>query len=195
MKEIWKDIEGYENFYQISNYGNVKRKKYVSIDTLGRRKVFQETFVKTYKDNNGYYMVDLNHKRYRVHRLVAMAFVPNPNNYKEINHIDGNKSNEHFKNLEWCSHKYNYEHALKTGLLDSARKKWSESLKKRKIWVKSVSVSSKKVVSFDKNLNKLKEFNSLADAGRYYNIHAQRVWQLCNGIRKFNNGITFRYGE
>lgn len=70
-------------------------------------------------DGYEYVTLRLNHKKrsFRVHRLVAEAFVPNPNNLPEVNHIDGNKTNNKSTNLEWCSHRDNIEHALNTGLI------------------------------------------------------------------------------
>ena len=95
--EIWRDVIGFENLYLVSNLGNV-----YSIHSKKQLKL---------KDNKGYYNVTLfkNGKRYYkiVHRLVAEAFIPNPNNFKEINHKDENKINNNVDNLEWCDAKYN----------------------------------------------------------------------------------------
>ncbi len=98
MKEIWKPISGYENLYNISNLGNVFSIK-------------SNRNIKPTKNYKGYLMVGLckNKKRKNclVHRLVAGAFIDNPNNLPEINHKDENPSNNVVFNLEWCTHKYN----------------------------------------------------------------------------------------
>ena len=107
MQEIWKDVIGYEGKYQISNLGNVKSLK--SFDLNGK-----PIILKTH-DVRGYVAVNLyqNNKieNALVHRLVAIHFIPNENNYKEVNHKDENKRNNCVDNLEWCTHKYNMNYA------------------------------------------------------------------------------------
>ena len=111
--EIWKPIIGWEDIYAISNYGYVKNiitNKYIAGDI----------------NNFGYHRVTLYnnnfHKRYFRHRLVAMHFIENPNNYKFVNHIDGIKSNNSIYNLEWCDQSYNEKHAFKMGLRKKVNK-------------------------------------------------------------------------
>jgi len=118
IEEIWKDVVGYEGYYQISRFGQVKR---VSQDKKTRR--IRNKYIPPLKKTigtTGYYhvhlAVDKNHKNYRVHRLVAAAFIPNPENKPCINHIDGNKLNNHVSNLEWCTMKENSQHAVRIGL-------------------------------------------------------------------------------
>lgn len=121
--EIWKDVVGYETLYQVSNLGRVK-----SLDMkLPYKRHSKTTFrirkgkiLSTVKMRNGYLRVEMSnnakHKLNLVHRLVAQAFIPNPNNYEQVNHIDGNKENNNVNNLEWCSCKNNMEHAWQNGL-------------------------------------------------------------------------------
>ena len=103
MKEIWKDIEGYEGRYQVSNFGNVK--------SLNYKHTGEEKIMQSCKDKIGYLHIKLfmngKPKMYKVHRLVAQAFIPNPNNYPQVNHKDENKTNNHVSNLEFCTPKYN----------------------------------------------------------------------------------------
>lgn len=103
MIEIFKDIEGYENLYQISNKGNLK--------SLGNDKTRKEKKIKLLKRKNGYLKVGLykqgKRKFYLVHRLVAQAFIPNPDNLEQVNHKDEVKTNNNVTNLEWCTRLYN----------------------------------------------------------------------------------------
>lgn len=107
IKEEWKPIIGWENKYEVSNYGNVRNintNKYIIGDI----------------NNCGYYRVSLydngKSKKYFRHRLVAMHFIDNPNEYDFVNHKDGDKSNNSVINLEWCTQSYNEKHAFATGL-------------------------------------------------------------------------------
>ena len=97
MEEIWKDIEGYEGLYQISTMGRVK--------SLRRNIILRQGIT------NGYERVVLSTnnipKGYSIHRLVANAFIPNPDNLPQVNHKDENKANNRVDNLEWCTQKYN----------------------------------------------------------------------------------------
>ena len=117
-KQIWKDIPNYEGKYQVSNTGRVRSLNY---NRTGKIKVRKQG-----KDKLGYKSVflckDGKNKGYLVHRLVALAFIPNPNNYPVINHKDENPSNNYYKNLEWCTQEYNCNYG-------NCRKKMSEARK------------------------------------------------------------------
>ena len=110
MKEIWKNIKGYENLYEVSNYGNVRSLDHYRNNNNGI--AFQKgKILKPGIQNTGYASVVLSKegktKCYKVHRLVAETFIPNTNNYKCVNHKDENKLNNMVENLEWCNHEYN----------------------------------------------------------------------------------------
>ena len=102
--EIWKTIQDYGGLYQVSNTGKVRDLK--------------NHIKSVYKNNKGYVCLSLyyNGKTYHptVHRLVAKAFIPNPNNYEQVNHKDCNKENNSAENLEWCNQRYNYDEGMKT---------------------------------------------------------------------------------
>lgn len=114
MTEIWKDIEGYKNFYQVSNKGRVKALK--KWDVNKRDYSNKEHLLNPTDNGNGYLIVGLKkratRKNYYVHRLVAEAFIKNPNNYPVVNHIDRDKRNNNAENLEWCTQQENVLHSV-----------------------------------------------------------------------------------
>lgn len=113
MTEIYKDIKGYEGLYQVSNLGNVK--------SLNYNKTGKEKTLIPHITGSGYLSISLGRKyRQYIHRLVAEAFIPNPNNLETVNHKDENKQNNSVQNLEWMTNKENvqYSKATKIKCLD-----------------------------------------------------------------------------
>ena len=103
MDEEWRDVKGYEGFYQVSSFGRVK--------SLARKYRRTERILKGCANSTGYIQVCLSKTLYCIHRLVADAFLPNPKNYKEVNHLDWDTSNNTLDNLEWISLSGNRIHA------------------------------------------------------------------------------------
>jgi len=117
MKPIaWKPIRGYEGLYEISDKGQVKS----LIGWNGKRYINREKILKPTKTTTGYWKIELvknkNRKSKKIHRLIAIAFIPNPEKKPNINHIDGNPLNNSLENIEWCTQKENVDHALRIGL-------------------------------------------------------------------------------
>ena len=127
MKETWKDIEGYEGLYQVSNLGKVK--------SLNYNKTSESKLLKLQKNSNGYTRVVLYKNRKPkvclVHRLVAQAFIPNPNNLPQINHKDEDKANNSVDNLEWCTYLYNNTYGTAIERATEKRKGYKHSKETR----------------------------------------------------------------
>ena len=115
-EEIWKPILGFEGYYEVSNLGRVR-----SVDRYNSRGRFcSSRFISPGLAGRGYFQIHLykdnkSYNRY-VHRVVAEAFIPNPKNLEQVNHIDGNKLNNHVSNLEWCTNTENNQKAWDMGL-------------------------------------------------------------------------------
>jgi len=112
MEEIWKDVKDFEGLYQVSNLGNVKRliSERVFAERLIGRTIDRYGYVKRVLSKNG------KNNHFTEHRLVAIAFIDNPNNKQAVNHINGIKTDNIVQNLEWCTNKENKEHAVITGI-------------------------------------------------------------------------------
>lgn len=165
--EIWKDIVGFEDLYKISNEGNI-----LSLLT--------DKVLSPY-NNKGYLMVRL-YKNSKpsslyVHRLVAQTFVENPNGYVEINHIDENKRNNHYSNLEWCSRVHNCNHGSRNDRIGTAS-----------------SVNKLiPVVQLSKEGNIINTFNSINEAGEYLGKNPSHISSCCTGKRKTAFGFVWKY--
>lgn len=121
--EEWKSLAvlGVHASYSISSTGRLRRNSYIN----SRNRFVPEKIIECAVGNTGYrvynFMVDGKSKQIKIHRLVAMAFLDNPNGYDVVNHIDGNKLNNNIENLEWCTQSHNNIHALRTGLRTNRR--------------------------------------------------------------------------
>lgn len=117
MAEIWKDVNGYEGLYQVSNLGRVK--------SLENRSNHKKEMIMRFAKIKGYNKVTLSKnsesKSYPVHRLVATAFIENPDNKPHVNHIDGDKTNNNADNLEWVTDSENIRHAIKNKLINQTK--------------------------------------------------------------------------
>ena len=163
MKEIWKNIKGYEGLYQISNLGRVKS---------FRRK--NKVILKLREDKDSYLLVNLYKDRkqrtFKVHRLVAQAFLDDKNNLPEVNHRDENKVNNCLENLEWCTHVYNNNYGTKN------------------------RVRSKRVKQFDLNGKYIKTYNSMRQACKELNI-SDNIGLCCQKKTKSCGGFYWEYAS
>lgn len=170
--EVWKDILGYEGCYQISNIGNIKSLKRTVLYSKVGLKNIKERILKKRIQNSGYLIVDLRLlnkvKTFTIHRIVAEYFVPNLNNKPCVNHIDGNKLNNNYYNLEWNTYSENNNHAINTGL--------------RKINC---------IVQKDKNDVIINRFNSIKEACLVTGISMPSISRSTSGIRLITKGFKF----
>lgn len=169
--EIWKDVS-FNKEYQISNLGNFKRGKKV---------------INGWIQNTGYRTVNINNKKYSIHRLVAEAFISNPNKLPQVNHKDGNKLNNRMENLEWCTQKDNVQHAFKIGLMDNALK-----------IIPLMKVRAKNIGQYDLDGNYIRTFKGSIEAQKYLNssgikVNARNIRSVCEGKRNKAGGFYWRY--
>ena len=178
IEEIWKDINGYEGQYQISNYGRVKS---LSRFQDGRLRKTKEFFIKQFESTYGYYQISLfkNHKKknYRVHRLVAENFIENPKNMKVVNHIDGNKKNNRADNLEWVTYRENTHHAWKLGLCSTDKNIYHTI----------------PIIKLNKNNKVIKIYKSEKEASIDNNISIKAINNCLRGISKTSGGYIWKY--
>lgn len=184
--EIWKDIKGYEGLYKISNYGNV-----CSVDRkTNTRLKNQEYVIKKGKPitphlSKGYYSISLSKGNktitQKIHRLVAQAFIPNPLNKPQINHINGIKTDNRAENLEWCNCKENIQHAFKTGLKPNNVNS-----------VKAMNKASKKPIIQIKNGYVVGKYESLVQAEKTTNVKAKNISSVLNGRSKTAGGYEWK---
>ena len=198
--EIWKDIPDYEGLYQVSTLGNVK--------SLKRGK---ERLLKPSKTNNGYMFVTLykntKHKIFKVHRLVAMTFLENPNNLSCVNHKDENKDNNHVDNLEFCTHEYNNNYGTRNERVskkmkgkkcsDETKQKMSEANKGKKCSdeTKQKMSETKRIPILQYTLigEFIREWDSATQASEELGISKGNITAVCKGKRKTCAVFVWRY--
>jgi len=175
MQEVWKDVEGYEDIYQVSNIGNVKSKRFWT----GSKYIYRDKILKPSKSSSGYLQVIFSKngktKSKFIHKLVASAFLENKNNYKEVNHKDENKENNNINNLEWCNHKYNMNYG-----------NIKEKLAKKK---------EKRVAKYDKDGNLISIYNSIKEASIKNNVQSNAVVACCKYKKGYKTcgGYIWKY--
>lgn len=173
--EEWRDIEGFKGLYQVSNMGRVR-----SLDHETNGKRYRGKVLST-RVTEGYPMVRLSRGSEkvskRVHRLVASAFIDNPNNLPEVNHLDGNKNNNRVENLEWCTSRENKVHAWVTGLTKAPPGVPLVSV---------VQICDGQVIA---------EYISIEVADALLSISGEDICKCCKGKRKTAGGYEWKYKE
>ncbi|MFZ8934053.1 MAG: NUMOD4 domain-containing protein [Bacteriovoracaceae bacterium] len=164
--EIWKDVVGYEGFYKVSNLGRVKSIN--RFDVNGR--YWESKIIKFTLDKRGYPRLTLNKNGcrsvFRVHRLVAIAFIDNPMKKPQVNHIDENKLNNCVDNLEWCTKIENIRHG-----------------------------TAKRVNQISLSGDFINNFPSLSEVKRVLGFHPSNISKVCNGLRNNANGFKWEWSN
>lgn len=188
--EVWKKVVGYEEYHEVSNYGRVKFLGYNNGNVKnGYPKILKQFF----PNNRGcYWFVDLykngKTKHKRVHRLVAEAFLPNPDNLPEVNHKDENKKNPHLDNLEWCTRKYNANYGTMPERMRELMRRRRNAGYKNKIGVKH-----KEVHQYDLEGKYIATYNSQKEAGLITGINSNNICDVCKGRALSAGGFIWTY--
>ena len=168
MDEIWRDIEGYEGLYQISNKGRVKSLKWG-----------KERILKSGLTGSGYYSIILCNdgvkKRFHLHRLVAQAFIPNLENKPQVNHKDENKKNNCVENLEWATAKENSNYGTRNERVGDSH--------------------SKPILQYSKSCDFIREWKSASEVERVSGIYHGNITKCCKDKRKSAGGFVWQYKE
>lgn len=182
--ETFEGFEGYTICDDGTVFSHIFRNNQSWIVDRSRRKP-----VKPYKTSKGYLKVDIRSRSIFLHRLVALAFIPNQENKPQINHINANKEDNSVQNLEWVTNQENHNHKLKNGL--------NASLKGKDCWLYGKTGKqhpcSKKVAQKDLNGNLVKIFESVSEAANSLNVHYSGISKCCNGHKKTAFGYKWEF--
>lgn len=187
LDEVWRDIPGYEGLYQVSNKGRIKGLPRFVNNHTGKI-LLKERILNGYPITKGYIQVQLGTKPKRVlklvHVLVAQAFIPNPNNYPQVNHINGTKSDNRADNLEWCNNSMNQRHAYRNGLHLHKTNTWATRTKAR-IAVNKYTLEGKFMEQYESISAALRSIGHFSRGSTLFTILKKK--------REIYKGYRFRY--
>lgn len=184
-EELWKDVVGYEGYYQVSNSGRVRSVDRLVKGCYGSLQHRKSVILSAAINTAGYYSVVLTKnargRMYRVHRLVAEAFLPNPKNLPVVNHKDEDKLNNSTENLEWCTYSYNTT--------------YNKSMQKR-ITTRNLNNShgcEKRVYQYNTNLQLVKVWKSLMEVSRELQLPWGNIAKCCNGVKYRHTAYGYKW--
>lgn len=181
MVEVWKDIPDYEGYYQVSNIGRVRSVPRVTYIGTGNARNDGGFLKKQRLNEFGYLRVNLckegKRRNYFVHRLVAVCFIPNPNNLPFINHKDEDKTNNRVDNLEWCTQEYNSNYGTRN----------------ERLYANGGGSRKKEVEQYDLKGNLINTFQSMTEAQRQTGVDRNMIRVVCNGKFKQGNGYVWKF--
>lgn len=189
--EVWKPIKDYEQLYEISNTGKVRRNDSIVTRSNGRQLPVKGGEMQLRDNGMGYLRVKLckNNKSRRVliHRLIAEHFIPQPHGFNVVNHKDGNKQNNSISNLEWTTQKENIRHARETGLVDVEKWKRSVALTGKRV-VKDLHVlNSRKVINHETGI----VYDSIVKAAKAIGVCRTLLGKRLRGKVENNTKMSF----
>lgn len=194
MQEIWKDVIGYEGLYQVSNQGRVRSlDRNIKVKIKHNNKALKKgKILKIQKGKSGYIIVALckdgKVKHYRVHRLVAAAFIDNPENKPYVNHINGDKTDNRVENLEFCTQSENVLHSykIKLRIINEEQKERIREIGKK---------SSKQILQYNLEGNFIKTWDSTYEIERQLKIPHTNISKCCKNKLKTAGGYIWRYKD
>ncbi|MDH6371760.1 ribosomal protein L19 [Paenibacillus sp. PastF-3] len=192
--EVWVDVEGFENFYQVSNYGNVRSLDRNIVQNNGVTRLYRGRVLKPKVDKYGYQVLTLSkrtqgiRKTITIHKLVAQAFILNPFHKDNVNHINGCKSDNNVNNLEWVTCSENTTHAINEGLID---------IEASRVRMRRMNEANKIKVKQIKDGRTIRVYNSIQEA--LESVANRRTGSIinecCRGKRKSAYGYEWRYAN
>lgn len=180
--EEWRPIAGYEGEYEVSNYGRVRSCGFIQTAANGRRILMRPRLLTQQMTKDGYFRVEISkqgkQKRFAVHRLVADAFIPNPDSKPQVNHIDSNRGNNRVENLEWVTSSENTIHGYRYGFFNPDP-------------TKMINARKRPVIRSDGSV-----FPSIADAARAEGLTSSGLsWHIKHETKTKGGGFFYRYAD